>query len=91
MSHRHDDKITVQHNDEEKTVYNCVKVKCPSIAHGGEPLESLQYEVVVGESESTPEYITKWLNRELGNEFGIDASEFGIGIIDVDSDDVETL
>lgn len=94
MELQHRDTILVEHEGEEKEVYNWVNierkqkasVRANSVDHFDEDPD-----IGAGDSQSPPEYVTTWLAAMLGHEFGIDVTLHDIEVVDIESAEVQLL
>ena len=89
------DRITVVKDGEEIEVYNWVNIKQPAIVRGNNPVvETFDCDIGAGDSTMKPDAITEWVAEELWHEFSIsesDLREKGIGVIDVESEEVDLV
>jgi hypothetical protein len=90
---RLNDRLTVNHDGEEKEVYNWVNIKQPAIVRGSNPVvERFNAEIGAGDSPMTPEAVTAWVAEELLFEFNIDLDTHDeIEVIDIESEEVVVL
>jgi hypothetical protein len=86
------ERIDVQRDGEEITVYNWVNIKQPAVVRGHNPVvEKFDAEIGAGDSPTTPDYVTPWVAEELWHEFNIEVEDHGIEVVDPESDDVALL
>lgn len=94
MSLKHHDTIPVELADgTEVDVYNWVNLRevKESVVRPNTSETWPQVEIGAGDSSRTPEAVTKWLAERLWGEFDIDVENHGIGVVDVESDEVTRL
>lgn len=86
------DTIDVELDGETVQVFNWVNVRQGAFVRGYNPVvEKFDATVCAGDASFKPEAVTAWVAEELRDEFGIDPSEHGIRVIDVESDEVTRL
>jgi hypothetical protein len=86
------DRFNVIKDGEEVVVYNWVNVEQPAIVRGDNPaVEKFTPDIGAGDSSTPPEYVTQEVAEELWHEFGIEVEDHDIGVVDVESDDVQLL
>ncbi len=91
MSLKHRDRITVHRDGEEIDVFNWVNLKQPAVVRGAGTIEKFDADIGAGDSPATPDYVTEWVAEELWHEFSIDVEDYGIEVVDVESDEVDVL
>jgi len=86
------ERLTVEQNGEEKTVYNWANIMQPAVVRGHNPVvEKFDPDIGAGDSPEKPDAITHWLAEELWHEFGIEAEDHGIEVVNVESDEATVL
>lgn len=90
---RHRERLTARVDGEEREVFNWVTVEQPARVRGHNPVvEKYDPEIWAGDAGGLePDAVTTWVAEELEREFGIDVSEQGIDVVDVESDEVTVL
>lgn len=86
------DRITIERDGERLDVFNWVNITQKSVIYAGAgSTERFTMEIGAGDSSIKPERITEWIAKELWHEYGFDAEENGIEVVDVESDEVTVL
>jgi hypothetical protein len=89
MSLRHRDTIEARVDGEEVTVYNWVNLEIPYVIRGGTTSEQFEVKIGAGDSPRTPEYVTEWVAEDLWHEHSIEVEDYGIEVVDIESDEVD--
>jgi hypothetical protein len=89
MSLRHRERIEARVDGEDVTVYNWVNLEIPYVVHGGSTSEQFEPNIGAGDSPRTPDYVTEWVAEDLWHEHSIEVEDYGIEVVDIESDEVD--
>jgi len=87
------DVLHVEHDGEEKEVYNHVSVSQHHYVNSVNGYESFGASIAKGDMGDgpAPDAVTKRVARLLSDAFAVDIEEQGIEVIDLDAEDVHLL
>ena len=86
------ERIQVERDGEEITVWNWVNVQQRAAVRGHNPtVEKFGADLGAGDSPETPDAVTPDVAEELDWEFDIDVDDYDIEVIDPGDDDVHVL